>query len=77
MDASTSEDGALVLPRDATRPLTLTVAQVAWVPPREVSGLVRTLEQGQVEQRDAYRVEEDREDREAHLVRIRVRVRLR
>ena len=44
MDASTSEDGALVLPRDATRPLTLTVAQVAWVPPREVSGLVRTLD---------------------------------
>ena len=38
---------------------------------------MRALEQGQVEQRDADRVEEDREDREAHLVRIRVRVRVR
>ena len=39
------DDGELVLPLTATRALVLTEAQMAWVPPREVSGLVRLLDQ--------------------------------
>ena len=37
----------LVLPIEATRELVLTDAQVAWVPPREVSGLVKMLDRHQ------------------------------
>ena len=43
MDAS-DDLGYLVLPRDATRPLELTAALAAWVPPQSVSGLVRALD---------------------------------
>ena len=39
------DDGELVLPLTATRALVLTEAQMALLPPREVSGLVRLLDQ--------------------------------
>ena len=42
--ASASSDGAIVLPRAATAALCLVDARVAWVPPREVSGLVKLLD---------------------------------
>ena len=42
--STASDDGALVLPWSCTRPLALADALVAWIPPQQVSKLVRLLD---------------------------------
>jgi len=50
MQPDDDDVGQPVLPLDATRALSLADALVAWVPPQQVSGLVRALDRDRLVQ---------------------------